>query len=575
MSKRKGNVLCAFISAFLVLVMIFGTVSSLNLRSANAENDKTEFSSEITAVRYAHGEKISILPEEVRLFSESTTLDIDYLKDLYEYTDNHRKFNINNNERLVELYRKTDAFNPVDIVLRWQSSLDNVKSYKVRVAYDNKFTECVIIEPNADINEGVAVLNPLAGTTYYWQVIATLDNDDKVYSRIFDFTTENSLRTVTVEGVSNTRDIGGYETVYGYVKQGLVYRSARLESLAYTEAGLDTFKNELGIKSEIDLRGTTEIGIMPTNKQNAAGLNADNCFVWDWETPYYADGITTSDVEIESSGIDGKNNWEKVKAIMSVFSEKENYPIDFHCAIGRDRTGTFAALLKAVLGFSEQDIINDYFISAFSTTGTWDKNVLMGNKDGILFVLKYLNSFNGDTLADKTAEYLITKCGMTQTQIDDIRNIMTGKDGYEVEIPAYNTQPDTDNYAGYAFVTFEKFGTPKAVKAVLYGETVNAPFDLGDGLTWTVDGAEYDFSAGIEKDMTVIASEKKRYEIKVVSTGAINSQEIVTVNEGESFDFSILQKDGYDFTVVSDDGKVITELTVIGKSTINVIYVRK
>ncbi|MBQ6922997.1 MAG: hypothetical protein IJQ66_07910, partial [Clostridia bacterium] len=148
-------------------------------------------------------------------------------------------------------------------------------------------------------------------------------------------------------------------------------------------------------------------------------------------------------------------------------------------------------------------------------------------------------------------------------------------DGYEVEIPAYNTQPDTDNYAGYAFVTFEKFGTPKAVKAVLYGETVNAPFDLGDGLTWTVDGAEYDFSAGVMKDMTVKASEKKRYEIKVVSTGAINSQETVTVNEGESFDFSILQKDGYDFTVVSDDGKVITELTVIGKSTINVIYVRK
>ena len=571
MSNKKLNVLCAFIGVILGFVMIFGITSSVNFRSVNAENDKLEFSSEITALSYAYGEKVNILPEEVRLFNESKKFDIDYLKSLYEYTSLHRGFNISDNARLVELYRDADAFNPINIVLKWRSSLKDVKSYTVRVAYDNKFTKCILKAINADINEGVVIENPLVGTTYYWQVIATLSSGNKVYSPIFDFTTENSLRTVTVEGVSNTRDIGGYETAYGYVKQGLVYRSARLESL--TEVGKDTFKNKLGIKTEIDLRGTTEIGLTSTNQQNAAEL--EKYFVWDWETPYYADGIITSEMDVVSAGIDGKNNWEKVKAIMSIFADKDNYPIDFHCAIGRDRTGTFAALLKALLGFSEQDIINDYFTSVFSITAAWDKNVVNVNKDGILFILKYLNSFEGETLADKTAEYLITKCGMTKTQINDIRNIMTGKSGYEVKIPAYDVFADTDNYGDYAFVTFEKFGTEKVVKAVRYGEKVEGPFDIEDGYVWTVSGVAYDFTAGVDEDLTIKAVEKKYYRINIVSTGAINSLETVTVNEGDRFDFATLQKDGYEFTVVSEEGKVITELTVVGNSTINVIYIKK
>ncbi|MBP5467197.1 MAG: hypothetical protein J6Y43_06530, partial [Clostridia bacterium] len=132
-----------------------------------------------------------------------------------------------------------------------------------------------------------------------------------------------------------------------------------------------------------------------------------------------------------------------------------------------------------------------------------------------------------------------------------------------------------ENYADYAFVAFEKFGTAKVVKVVRCGETVEAPFDVSDGFLWTVDGVAYDFTSAIDRDMTVKALKKKSYEINVVSTGAINSQKTVIVNEGDSFDFSTLHKDGYDFTIVSDEGRVITELTIVGKSTINVIYFKK
>ena len=561
MNKRLSKTICIITSMVLCFAFMMGT-NALNNGSANAENDKTAFSSEITALSHAHGETINILPEEVRLWNESERFDADQLNGLYEYSDLHRQFTkvLNDDAKLVEIYSQADAFNPVSNVLRWTSSLENVESYKVRVAYDNKFTKCVLIVDDADIDEGVVLENPLTGITYYWQVIATKVGGDKVYSSIFDFNVADSLRTVTVEGVSNTRDIGGYQTAYGYVKQGLVYRSARLESI--TAAGLYTLKNQLGVKTDLDLRGEVEATTKP-NRKNPADMDYYYTFV----TPQYAN--------LGTLGLDEAANFENVKNIMTVFTDKDNYPIDFHCAVGRDRTGTIAALLKSVLGYSEQDILNDYFTSLFSTTGAWDKAITSVNKDSIMFVLSYLNTFDGETLADRAAEYLITKCGMSQDDIDAIRNIMTGQEGYEIDIPAYNTTEDIDNYSGFSFVKFEKFGVKTILLAVENGETVEAPYDAGNGYVWTDGGLVYDFTASVDEDITVKALKTATCEVDVYFTGDITEQRTITVVEGASFDFSIIQAEGYDYTVISDEGKVINELTVNGKTTINVVCIQK
>ena len=415
-------------------------------------------------------------------------------------------------------------------------------------------------EENADIDSGVVLENPLTGKKYYWQVIATIEGGDKVYSPIFDFIVEQSLRTVTVDGVSNTRDIGGYKTAYGYVLEGLVYRSARLEAITKTPKGLDTFKNKLGIKTDLDLRGEWEANL-PGSKENKNPAKCENYYVFEKSTPNY----TGTD-----SGIDYEDNFATVNSVMSVFTDKNNYPIDFHCAIGCDRTGTIAALLKALLGYAEPDIINDYFTSVFATTGGWDKFSIYTVQYGIFNILNYLNTFEGETLADRTAKYLIDNCGMTQGDIDSIRNIMTGKEGYEAELP--ELVADDDNYSGLNFVKFEKFGAETVVKAVEFGETVEE-INAGDGYVWTLDGQTYDFSAEVSEDITLKAVKSAVYQVKVVSTGAVDAQEtVITVAEGAEFDFSCLHKDGYSFIVISDTGEIITELTVTRKMTINVVY---
>ena len=47
------------------------------------------------------------------------------------------------------------------------------------------------------------------GTKYYYQVIAQFENKT-VKSQIFSFETSYLPRTIDVEGISNTRDAGGY-----------------------------------------------------------------------------------------------------------------------------------------------------------------------------------------------------------------------------------------------------------------------------------------------------------------------------------------------------------------------------
>ena len=125
----------AFISATMAAIIGFGATMSMSTIFVTAENNHTEFSSAITAVGHTHGEEVTILPEDVRLWNESKQFDPDYLNSLYEYSTLHKEFvkEVNyGNEKLVEIYHQADAFNPVNNVLTWQSTLENVQSYTVR-----------------------------------------------------------------------------------------------------------------------------------------------------------------------------------------------------------------------------------------------------------------------------------------------------------------------------------------------------------------------------------------------------------------------------------------------------------
>ncbi len=555
MTKTFKKLTVIFCICAMLTVGIFGNLIT-NLR-ANAEDNPIDFSSSISAVTPYNGATVNVNSYEIDKFWSTENLDLDLLSELYEKTHEHSKLDVylsksktdEGKQQVADMYSSLDEFYPVNNVLKWKDNLENVESYTVRVALDNKFTKTVQRNENAKKDEGVVLENPLIDTEYYWQVIANLSSGDKVYSSIFSFQTEGSVRTIKIEGVSNTRDIGGFNSEFGYVKQGLVYRSSRLETI--TESGKAAF-NKLGIKSDLDLRGESEAS-SGVNKKDPLGLDS-NYFVF--TTPYYGE------VELD-------NNYAQIGKIMAVFADKNNYPIDVHCAVGRDRTGTIIALLKALVGCDEMSIKKDYFTSTFSVTGMMSKVDIDGFRYNIGTIFTCLEKCSGSTLAEKAADYLINKCGMTQDQITAIRNIMVGAEGYEVE--TLKTSEDTNNYSNYAFVTYKQYGVKTQTVAVEKGQTLTQP-DLAEGYAWYNGETLFDFSTEISEDIVLTAKKAETCTVTVCSVvdGTIST---LTVEKGSVITAETLSSEGNTVTAIMDEnGNVVESYTVNSSCVLNIFY---
>ena len=81
-----------------------------------------------------------------------------------------------------------------------------------------------------------------------------------------------------------------------------------------------------------------------------------------------------------------------------------------HCAQGIDRVGTVCYILEAVLGVKESAIGNEYMLSVGAYGEMYVK------------VRNCINTYEGATFKDRAAAYLLD-CGITQTQIDTLRDI--------------------------------------------------------------------------------------------------------------------------------------------------------
>lgn len=235
--------------------------------------------------------------------------------------------------------------------------------------------------------------NSFIGEKYYWN-IAAVYSDCAFCTVTDDFSVEDKLpRNIYIDGVTNCRDMGGWTNANGKrIKQGLLYRSARIENA--TTTGKKTFFDELGIKSEIDLRMESEIVNAFKDKLN-----------------YYPCCM----------GYDGnilKINTESIIKAFKVLGDEKNYPLDFHCSIGTDRTGMMACVMGALLGATPEQLYRDYLFSNFGN---------INGKRTESTITSYLNIFNkksGDTLSQKVYNYLVD-VGVSSTDIDNFIKIMT------------------------------------------------------------------------------------------------------------------------------------------------------
>lgn len=171
------------------------------------------------------------------------------------------------------------------------------------------------------------------------------------------------------EGLVNARDVGGLPTVDGRrVRTGVLYRSETPQLM--TRADVQRAVDELGIAKVIDLRGPRGGGSGSLGA-DGRGIAVDFLDLGGSHAPgtdLSADGFLAG--QLDRAG----------PAVGVVLSEivSADGPALVHCHTGKDRTGFTIAVILAVLGVADQDIVADYQRSAPVFTTMMDNLVAAG-----------------------------------------------------------------------------------------------------------------------------------------------------------------------------------------------------
>lgn len=172
-------------------------------------------------------------------------------------------------------------------------------------------------------------------------------------------------RHIDFERLHNFRDVGGYPTRDGRtVRWGTLYRSDSLSKL--TGADLARFR-ELGVRTVIDLRYPWEIearGRVP----DEAGVTYHNLSIEHRPYDQAALGpeveparyLADRYAEVAADGI------KEIRRALDVIAFGDA-PVVIHCSAGKDRTGLLIALVLALLGVSEADIVADFALTGLAT----------------------------------------------------------------------------------------------------------------------------------------------------------------------------------------------------------------
>ena len=157
--------------------------------------------------------------------------------------------------------------------------------------------------------------------------------------------------------------------------------------------------DKLGIRSDVDLRGPTEVWGMT---ESPLGSRAR----WFWLENRSYDGVFHAT---------GKDGFSKV---FKVFLDEANYPIVIHCIGGADRTGCAAWILNGLLGVAEDDLMKDWELTCFAY-----ESQSFGHETRIDRFLEGLNKYSGGTMQERCESY-VKSLGFTDADLEKFRSIM-------------------------------------------------------------------------------------------------------------------------------------------------------
>ena len=172
-------------------------------------------------------------------------------------------------------------------------------------------------------------------------------------------------RIIEFECLANVRDLGGLRGADGrVVRGGKLYRADALSKLhGAGDEDLARFA-KLGLRTVIDLRYPSEVaeaGRVP----EADGLGYRNLSIEHRPYDQAADGagVASERFFADKYAETVRDGAAEIRAALEVLADAGSAPLAFHCKSGKDRTGLIAALLLALLGVSEDEIVADYTLT--------------------------------------------------------------------------------------------------------------------------------------------------------------------------------------------------------------------
>ncbi len=334
--------------------------------------------------------------------------------EVYPYIENVKKYlSAGNDAKVEDYYVKTEnAYAPVTI--EWKNTYKNVETIKIEYSLNSDFSEAETAETEGHKTR-YNLYNLYKASKYYVRVTAYIKGGETA-TAVSEFeTTDNGPRMMKIDGIYNVRDLGGYLTESGErTKQGLFYRGGALSKstiqafdfVSLTEKGKKFMSEELGVKTDVDLRSAAE------------NLNLTESPIPEANLEYYGVGGYLS----------AFSDKEGFARLFAALSDKSRYPVYMHCTGGADRTGTVSFLINALLGVDERTLIQDYELTSFSVYSGDINDVRSINSKVYSFkpFVEKLKTFEGETLSEKTKNYMLS-IGVTETQIYNIKAIMLGK----------------------------------------------------------------------------------------------------------------------------------------------------
>ncbi len=178
------------------------------------------------------------------------------------------------------------------------------------------------------------------------------------------------------------------------VPDGFVPGASRIND-ANRSLWLDT----LGIRTDIDLRSEGEV----------RGMEGSPL------------GPTVAWVNVSSSayaGMQEERGRIPFSKVFRVFLDPANYPIDFHCIAGQDRTGAVAFILNALLGVEEEELWLDWEATAF-----WNPSPHFNHAKLFDHLVRGFDRWPGDTIRERVEAY-VRSIGFTDDDIAIFRGIL-------------------------------------------------------------------------------------------------------------------------------------------------------